>query len=218
MKIEVRNVSKKFKNQTVLENINITFECGKIYSFIGRNGCGKTVFLKMLCGFYRPSEGNILYDGVDINKDVSFPPNTRALIERPSFISTFSGYQNLKLLADIQKKIGKEEIEKTLKLVHLYNDKDKAYHTYSLGMKQKLGIAQVLMENPTVIILDEPFNGIENTSVNELREILLEEKKRGKIIIIATHIKEDIEKLSDEIYFIDAKKIERMTKPHSLKV
>lgn len=212
MKIEVKNVTKNFKDINVIKEVNLEFNSGNIYSFIGRNGSGKTVFLKMVCGFYKPSTGKILYDGKDINKDVAFPPSTRVLIENPSFLSALTGYQNLKLLADIQKKIGKKEIEDALKKVNLYEAKDKEYHKYSLGMKQKLGIAQVLMEDPDVMILDEPFNGIENESVEQLRNLLLEEKKRGKIILIATHIKEDIEILSDKIYRVDGGNIVEVEK------
>lgn len=210
MRIELKNVSKKFGDNTVIDNVNLKFHGGKIYSFIGRNGSGKTVLLKMICGFYKPTTGTILYDDKDINKDLKFPPSTRVLIENPSFIPMLSGYQNLKLLADIQHKIGKEEIEYALKKVNLYDDRDKQYHKYSLGMKQKLGIAQVLMEDPNVIILDEPFNGIENDSVEKLRQILLEEKEKGKTILIATHIKGDIELLSDEIYLVDGGMVSRI--------
>ena len=203
---------KKFKDNIVISNVNLTFNEGKIYSFIGRNGCGKTVLLKLICGFYKPTTGKVLYDDIDINKDVKIAPNTRALIENPDFIPTLSGYENLKLLADIQKKIGKKEIENALIAVNLFESKDKLYYKYSLGMKQKLGIAQVIMEDPNVIILDEPFNGIENESVDKLRSLLLEEKSRGKIILIATHIHEDIDVLSDVVYRVDGGKVEEVLK------
>ncbi len=212
MEIKLRNVSKKFKDNIVISNVNLTFNEGKIYSFIGRNGCGKTVLLKLICGFYKPTTGKVLYDDIDINKDVKIAPNTRALIENPDFIPTLSGYENLKLLADIQKKIGKKEIENALIAVNLFESKDKLYYKYSLGMKQKLGIAQVIMEDPNVIILDEPFNGIENESVDKLRSLLLEEKSRGKIILIATHIHEDIDVLSDVVYRVDGGKVEEVLK------
>lgn len=203
MKIEVINLKKKFKNETILKNVNLELTEGKIYGFIGRNGSGKSILLKMLCGFYVPTNGQILYNGTDIIKEEIFPPDTRALIEKPNFFPDFTGYENLKLLAEIQNKIGDKEINDTLKKVNLYEDKDKKYNKYSLGMKQKLGIAQVLMENPKVIILDEPFNGIETDTANKLRNILIEEKKKNKIILIASHIKEDIENLSDIIYKIE---------------
>ena len=203
MKIEVKNVGKKFGKVDVLNNININFKSGKVYGLIGRNGSGKSVFLKLLCGFYRPSTGYILYDGVDINKENIYPPNTRALIEKPYFISDFSGFENLKLLASIQNSIGDNEINSILKQLNMYKEKDKKFSTYSLGTKQKLGLAQVLMENPDVIILDEPLNGIENKTAMEFRNIIKSEKKKGKLIIIASHIKEDIEELADELYEFD---------------
>lgn len=203
MKIEVKNVRKDFKKINVLHDLNITFESGKIYGLIGRNGSGKSVFLKMICGFYEPTEGEILFDGVNIIKEKTFPSNTRALIEKPCFLPDLTGLENLQLLASIQKKINSDDINKTLKDVNLYDERNKKYSQYSLGMKQKLGIAQVLMENPDVIILDEPFNGIENSTAEKLRKLLLNEKKNGKIIIVASHIKEDIEILVDELYEFD---------------
>ncbi len=209
MKIEVKNVSKEFKKVVVLHDLNVTFEEGKIYGLVGRNGSGKSVFLKMLCGFYTPTSGKILYDGINFIKEKTFPSDTRALIEKPDFISDLTGYENLELLAQIQGKIGKEEIVEVLKKLHLEKDMDKKFSKYSLGMKQKLGIAQVLMEDPKVMILDEPFNGIEDETVEELRDWLLEEKKRGKIIVLATHIKDDIAKIVDELYKFNG---ETMTK------
>lgn len=207
MKIELKNITKKFKNNEILKNINLEFNSGKIYGFVGRNGSGKTVLLKIICGFYKPNSGEVLYNGKNINTELEFPPSTRTLIENPKFLPMLTGYQNLELLANIQKKIGKKEIEEALRKVNLYDEKEKKYHKYSLGMKQKLGIAQVLMENPEVIILDEPFNGIEQDSVEKIRKILLEEKKKGKIILLATHIKDDIDILCDEIYTVDDCKV-----------
>ncbi len=203
MKIEVKNLSKKFKKVIVVKDINITFKSGNIYGIIGRNGSGKSVFLKMLCAFYIPTTGTILQDGYDYIKNNEFPISTRALIEGPDFIPDLSGLENLKLLASIQNKIGEKEILETLKQVNLYEEKDKKYSEYSLGMKQKLGIAQVLMEDPQVMILDEPFNGIEDSSVKDIKKILKDLKKKDKIIIMTSHIKEDIEELSDVIYKFD---------------
>lgn len=207
MKIEIKNVTKKFKNVEILRDINLSFEEGKIYGLIGRNGSGKSVLLKLLCSFYAPTTGQILYDNIDINKKKIFPPSTRALIEKPNFMPDLSGKENLILLASIQKLIGKDEIDEVLKKVDLYEDRDKKYHKYSLGMKQKLGIAQVLMEDPKVLILDEPFNGLDDKSSQKIRQILLNEKKRKKIIIIATHIQEDVKILCDEIYKVDSGEI-----------
>ena len=209
MKFEIKNLTKKFKDVTIIDDVSITFNSGKIYGIVGRNGSGKSVFLKILCSFYNPTSGTILQDGFDYISNNSFPKNTRALIEKPDFVSELSGYENLKLLASIENKIGDEEIENALKDVNLYEEKDKKYHKYSLGMKQKLGIAQVLMENPDVLILDEAFNGIEESSVKKIKKILIEEKKKGKLIIITSHIKEDIMELSDEIYEFSEGKLKK---------
>lgn len=208
MKIEVKNLSKKFKNEEIINNINITFESGKIYGIIGKNGSGKSVFLKILCGFYSSSEGEILYDGVVLDAQKSFPPNTRALIEKPDFIPDLTGFDNLKLLAKIQNTISDDEILKAMEQVNIVDDRNKKYGKYSLGMKQKLGLAQVIMENPKVMIFDEPLNGIEDDTADKFRDFLKKEKKKGKIIIVASHIKEDIENLCDVIYKFNNKKLE----------
>lgn len=199
MKISVKNVCKKFKDNVVLNNVSYEFESGKIYGLVGKNGSGKTVFLKLLTGLYTPDSGKILVDGEDFNENKSYPKSMRALIENPSFISDLSGYDNLKLLASIQNKIGKKEIEEALKEVNLYDEKDKLFHKYSLGMKQKLGIAQVIMEDVDILIFDEPFSAIEDDTVEKLRDLLKKLKKEGKLIIISTHLKEDIDKLADVV-------------------
>lgn len=209
MVIKVKKVSKKFKNNLILDDINIEFTDGKIYGLIGKNGSGKSVLLKMICGFYEPTKGEILFDEENIIKEKKFPPNTRSLIEKPNFIPYLTGFENLKVLANIQKLIDEKKIIETLKDVNLEND-NKKYSEYSLGMKQKLGIAQVLMENPKVIILDEPFNGVDDETTLKIRNLLLKEKSKGKIIIIATHIKEDIEILADEVYKFNNTKLERV--------
>lgn len=203
MEIIVKDLSKKFKKVTILENINMKFESGKIYGIVGRNGSGKSVFLKILCSFYKPTTGEILFDNVNYNSNNNFPPSVRALIENPTFFPDLTGFENLKLLSSIQNKIGDEEIIKTLDQVNLLSEKDKKYSEYSLGMKQKLGIIQVLMENPQIIILDEPLSGIDENGVNIIRDILLHEKEKGKLIIISTHIKDDIEKMCNIIYKFD---------------
>lgn len=200
MILEIKNIGKKFDGIDVVKDVNMTLESGKIYGFIGKNGSGKSVLLKMICGFYVPTSGTILQDGYDYIKNNSFPKNTRALIEKPCFLPDLTGFENLKLLASIQNKISDDEIRNVIDKVHLTREADKRYSKYSLGTKQKLGIAQVLMENPGLIILDEPFNGVEDDTASELRELLKEEKKKGKLIIIASHIKEDIDGLADVVY------------------
>ena len=204
MKIEIKNLCKQFRKNMVLKDINMELTNGHIYGLNGRNGSGKSVFLKVVCGLYKPTTGEVLFDGKSYNKNNLYVPNMRALIEKPNFFPELTGYENLELLAKIQNKIGKEEIEAALKKVNLYEEKDKKYREYSLGMKQKLGIAQVLMEDPEIMILDEPFNGIEENSVKEISALLKEERKKGKLIMISTHIKEDLDNLSDVIYHFDS--------------
>lgn len=205
-KINIENLTKELDENIVLDNINITFEEGKVYGIVGRNGSGKSLLFKTICGFLIPTSGNVFINDIDIYEKDVFPPSTRALIEKPNFINSLSGFQNLKLLADINKLIGDKEIDDSLKLVNLYNEKNKKFGKYSLGMKQKLGIASVIMENPKIIILDEPFNGIDKSSIEQIKKYLLNIKSE-KIIIIASHIESDINDLCDEIYEMDLGKI-----------
>lgn len=202
--IVIKNVSKSFDGIEVLHDVNLDLEEGKIYGFIGRNGSGKSVLFKIICGLYYPTSGSVLVDGVDIHKKDVFPNDMRVLIEKPNFLPNLTGLENLKLLASIQNKITEEDIILILDKLNLKKDMNKLYHKYSLGMKQKLAVAQVFMENPKMMIFDEPFNGIEEKTVEVIKKILLEEKKSGKIILISSHIKEDIEELADIIYFVDA--------------
>ena len=210
MKLEIKNLSKKFKDVYVLKDINLTFESGKIYGFTGRNGSGKSVLLKIICGFYTPTSGEVLLDNYNYILNNDFPKSTRCLIEKPNFLPDLTGYENLKLLASIENKIGDKEIMNTIEKLNLKEEINKKYSKYSLGTKQKLGIAQVLMEEPKLIVLDEPLNGIENETAKEVRKILNEEKKKDKIIIVASHIKEDIDTLADVVYNIDNGIVEKI--------
>lgn len=210
MKLEIKNLSKKFKDVYVLKDINLTFESGKIYGFTGRNGSGKSVLLKIICGFYTPSTGEVLLNNYNYILNNDFPKSTRCLIEKPNFLPDLTGYENLKLLASIENKIGDKEIMDTIEKLNLKEEINKKYSKYSLGTKQKLGIAQVLMEDPELIVLDEPLNGIENDTAKEVRKILNEEKKKDKIIIVASHIKEDIDTLADVVYNIDNGIVEKI--------
>ena len=194
----------------LLKDINLTFESGKIYGFTGRNGSGKSVLLKIICGFYTPTSGEVLLDNYNYILNNDFPKSTRCLIEKPNFLPDLTGYENLKLLASIENKIGDKEIMDTIEKLNLKEEINKKYSKYSLGTKQKLGIAQVLMEDPELIVLDEPLNGIENDTAKEVRKILNEEKKKDKIIIVASHIKEDIDTLADVVYNIDNGIVEKI--------
>ena len=209
MKIELKNITKSFDGNIIIDDCNITMHSGKIYGFIGRNGSGKSVLFKLICGLYTPTKGEILYNGEKIND--SFLPDCRALIEKPTFLPNLSGLENLKLLASIQNKITESDIEKTLDVVNLSKEeRNKKFHKYSLGMKQKIGIAQVLMENPKIMIFDEPFNGIEKESLKKISDYIKSKSNKDTIIIIASHIEEDIKKLANVVYEIDGGKVKEV--------
>lgn len=207
--IKIKNLTKIYDENKILDDISITFEEGKIYGIVGKNGSGKSVLLKTICGFIRPDKGEILFDNINIVKKQTFPPETGAMFENSGFIPNISGLENLKLLASINNIISEEEILKSVDIVNLKEDINKKYYKYSLGMRKKLGICQAIMENQKYIILDEPFNGIDDESLKKIK-IQLNKIKENKIIIISTHIKEDIEKLCDEVYKISNGKINKI--------
>ena len=199
MKITINNLTKKFKDEIVLNNINMTLESGNIYGIIGQNGSGKSVLLKIICAFYIPSQGEVLIDNINYCNGKNFPKNLRALIEKNAFLPDISGFNILKLLAKIENKITDEEINESLKILNLYEEKDKMFSKYSMRMKQKLGIASVLMEDPEILILDEPFNGIDEESKEKITNELIK-IKNNKIIIITSHIKDEITSLCDHVF------------------
>lgn len=201
--IEITNVTKVFKDTTVLSNINLKLDKGKIYGFRGKNGSGKTMLFRAICGLIRLTEGEIRVDGKIIGKDVSFPSNTGILIEYPGFLNNYTGFRNLKFLADINKKITDEEIKESIKKVGLDPDDKRKFKKYSLGMKQRLGIAQAIMENPDLIILDEPTNALDRNGVELVNNIILDLKKKNKTVLVASHDKETLEAVADEIYVIE---------------
>lgn len=205
--ITVKNVTMEFKKQTVLDNVSMDFEMGKIYGIIGRNGSGKTVLLKCICGLLLPTAGTVEINNQILGKDVDFPENIGFIIENPGFLQNYSGLKNLKYLASIKGKIDEQTIRKYITLVGLDPDDKKAVGKYSLGMRQRLGIAQALMENPDIIILDEPMNALDHAGVDEIRKVILKMRERGKLVIIASHIREDIDILCDDVFEIDAGKI-----------
>ena len=198
--ISVKNVTKCFKEDKVLDNISVEFEKGKIHGLVGRNGSGKTVLMKCICGFVPVSSGEIKVYNKIVGKDIDIPKNLGIIIENPGFLPNYSGYNNLKLLAMIRNKIKKEDIENTIKMVGLDPKSRKHVSNYSLGMRQRLGIAQAMMEDPDIYILDEPMNGLDKKGAYEIRTLLLKLKERGKTIIIATHIMEDVKMLCDTVY------------------
>lgn len=201
--IEVQNVVKRFRDQVVLKNVSISFEKGKIHGIVGRNGSGKTVLFKCICGLMHPEEGVILVNGKRVGRDVDMPEDIGAIIEAPGFLPNYSGYKNLHFLANIRRKIGKEEILNVLKTVGLDPESRKHVGKYSLGMRQRLGIAQAIMEDPEILILDEPMNGLDNAGVQDIRALLLELKAQGKTILLASHNHEDIAALCDTVHEMD---------------
>lgn len=201
--IEIRNATKRFKDKTVFENISLNFENGKSYGFIGYNGCGKSVFFKTICGFSRLTEGEVICNGKVIGRDMDFIQDAGVVIETPEFINDYSGFKNLKLLAQVQNKIGDKEILETLEMVGLSNDKDKKVRKYSLGMKQKLRLAQAFMEKPKILILDEPMNGLDKKSVLVVRSILNRFVNNGGTLLMTSHNAEDIQTCCEYIYEFD---------------
>lgn len=201
--IQVENVTKRFGDVTALDRVTVSFEAGKIYGITGRNGSGKTVLFKTIMGYLKPTEGSIVVGDREIGKDMDFADNMGIIIENPGFLSHYTGYKNLEYLASIRKIIGKEQIRESMVRVGLEPDSKKKVGKYSLGMRQRLGIAQAIMENPEILILDEPMNGLDNQGVEDVRKILLSLKAEGKTIILASHQKEDLEVLCDKIYEMD---------------
>lgn len=208
--IELKNVNKNFKGQEVVKNITLEFEEGKIHGITGRNGSGKTVLLKLICGLLKPTNGEVFVRGQQVGKDRDFPENLGVIIETPGFISHQSGYHNLKSLADIKRVIGKEEIKNAMEIVGLDPDLKRHVGKYSLGMRQRLGIAQAIMENPDILLLDEPMNGLDKEGMADMRKLLLELKDQGKTILLASHSKEDIDILCDNVYEMDKGEITKL--------
>ena len=198
--ISIENLNKQFKNQLVLNNINVKFSNGHIYGIIGRNGSGKTVLLKCICGFLKPTTGVISVNHKIVGKDIDFPENLGFIIETPGFWLNYSGYKNLKYLASIREKIDSNEIKESMSLVGLDSADKKHVGKYSMGMRQRLGIAQAIMEKPDILVLDEPMNALDKNGVEEMRRLFLKMKSEGKLILLTSHNREDIEILCDEVY------------------
>lgn len=203
MYVELKNVSKSIKGVKILSNVSLKMESGKIYGFQGKNGCGKTMLMRAICGLIKIDSGSIDINGKILHKDISFPESIGVLIENPSFLNNFTGFKNLRMLADIQGNISDDEIIQLLNDVGLVAKDKRTYKKYSLGMKQKLGIAAAVMGTPDIVILDEPINAIDENGVNNVRKILHNIRKKGSIVIIACHDKNELEQLSDVIIHID---------------
>ena len=201
--IKVKHVSKVFKGQKVLEDVDLEVAKGNICGLVGRNGSGKTVLFKCICGFMRPTEGTILVEGKKVGKGNDIPENIGIIIESPGFLPHFSGYKNLRLLASMDGNSDEERIREVIKKVGLDPESKKKVSKYSMGMRQRLGIAQAIMGRPSILILDEPMNGLDNSGVKEMRRLLLDLKAEGCTLLIASHNQEDIRILCDEVYYMD---------------
>ena len=203
MYLEIQNLSKTISKNPILRNITIGMERGKIYGLRGKNGSGKTMLMRAICGLILPTEGSVSIDGEVLGKDISFPRSIGALIENPGFIANYSGLKNLQILAAIQNHIGQKDIEAIMEQLGLDSADPKKFKKYSLGMKQKLGSAAAVMENPDLIILDEPINALDEKSVEIVKQLLLNHKERGALIIISCHDREELEFLSDEVFCME---------------
>lgn len=201
--IEINDVCLEIKGEKILQNVDVTFEEGKIHGLVGRNGSGKTMLMKCICGFVKYTSGQIKVDGQIVGKDIDFPQNLGFIIETPGFIPYYSGYKNLMLLAGLQKKVGKEEVQAAMEAVGLDWKLKRSVKKYSLGMRQRLGIAQAIMEDPKLLILDEPFNGLDKEGVKEMRDYLINLKENGRTILICSHSMDDINILCDDVYEMD---------------
>ncbi len=201
--IQVREVCKSFGKAEVLKQVTVNFEAGKIHGIIGRNGSGKTVLFKCICGFIPVTSGTILVDGKQVGKEVDIPRDMGIIIESPGFLPGYSGFHNLRFLAKVRNRIDDEKIRETLRFVGLDPKDKKHVGKYSMGMRQRLGLAQAIMEDPKILILDEPMNGLDKHGVKEIRECLLNLRSQGKTILIASHNAEDIRILCDTVYEMD---------------
>lgn len=201
--ISLENVSKNFGKDRVLKSVTRDFERGKIHGVVGNNGSGKTVMFKCICGFLQPTEGKIWVDGKRIGVDVDFPPDIGIIIETPGFLPQYTGVKNLEILASLKKKISIEHIADTIRRVGLDPTMKKPVGKYSLGMRQRLGIAQAIMEQPSLMILDEPMNGLDKHAVRDMRELFKSLKNDGRTILIASHNVADIEELCDTVCEMD---------------
>ena len=201
--IVLRGVGMRFGAAEVLKDINLDLEQGRIYGLVGRNGSGKTVLLKIICGLLEATSGTVAFRGIPKETEKFPADNCGVLIENPGFLPDYDAYRNLKFLADIRHKIGKKEIREAIRTVGLDPDSRKHVGKYSLGMRERLGIAQAIMENPSILLLDEPTNGLDNEGVEEMRAVYQELRAEGKLVVLGSHSTEDIALLCDEVYYMD---------------
>lgn len=206
--IQIDHVSMVFGEDEVLKDISYEFKEGRIYGIVGNNGSGKTVLMKCICGFLIPTKGRVFVNYKQIGRDVDFPQDLGLIIETPGFLPNLTGMKNLEILASLRKKIHKDQIRETLRLVGLDPDLKKNVAKYSLGMRQRLGIAQAIMEDPSVLILDEPFNGLDKKGVAQIHRLILNLKEQKKTILLSSHSQNDIDTLCDVVCEMDAGQME----------
>lgn len=205
--IQVQDVSLIIKKSRILSEITLSLQEGKIYGLVGNNGCGKTMLMRCICGFVKPTSGSVTVDGKIIGKDTDYLRGAGIILETPGFISHYSGFRNLKLLAEISAKADKVKIKDSMRLCGLDPDLKLPVRKYSLGMRQRLAIAQAIMENQRILILDEPMNGLDKNGVADVRKLLLGLREEGRLILLTSHNMTDIELLCDEVYEMDDGKI-----------
>ena len=206
-KIEVCNVVKIIKKNTVIDDITVSFSSGKVYGLKGINGSGKTMLMRLICGLIRPTKGNILINDKMLWRDITFPESIGILLENPAFLEFYSGRENLHMLAAIKRSADDKRICQVLEMVGLNPEDKKKYKKYSLGMKQRLGIAAAIMESPDIVLLDEPTNALDTEGVERFKKILEKERERGALVILTCHDYETLRELCDEIYTIDGGKL-----------
>jgi ABC-2 type transport system ATP-binding protein len=209
--VQLENVTKSFKGTTLFENLNATFESGKIYGIVGHNGSGKSVLFKMICGFMSPDAGDVTIDPAFLSKNRTFPESFGVVIDRPGYLPQKNGLDNLRELARIRGVIGDEEIKRAMEIVGLSSNARQSVKNYSLGMKQKLALAQAIMEEPQVLLLDEPFNALDIDSVTLIRSLLLRFRGEGRTTIFTSHNREDMDLLADHVFRIRANSLEQIS-------
>lgn len=210
MVLEIKDYTKVIKHNTILDNVNLNLVGGNIYGLRGVNGSGKTMLIRAICGLIYPSAGEVSINGEILGKDISFPRSIGVLIEAPAFLPNYTGYKNLKLLADIKGKATDDRIGEVLELVGLNKDDKRTYRKFSLGMKQKLGIAAAIMEEPDIVILDEPFNALDAETAEKVKELIIKEKQRGALVILACHDAAALVDLSDTVITIENGRIKNV--------
>ena len=213
MKIKIDHVTKYIKQALILDKVSLEFESGKVYGLQGPNGSGKTMLMRLVSGLIRPTEGTVEIDGKILGKDLDFPDSIGLLIENPAFLPEYTGFKNLELLASIKGRATAEDIRKAISDAGLDPDDKRKYGKYSLGMKQRLGIAGVLMEQPELILLDEPTNALDDKGVEQICQLIFRERDRGALIIAACHDAAILERISDEIYTVYEGRVERKMRP-----